>query len=62
MNLDSDGWWILSVDGTSWKTGAGVGLQLKALTGERIENTGSKTGKRRIRNTRPAHDQVCMSG
>ena len=31
-------WWILSVDGASRKIGAGVGLQLKSPTGERIEH------------------------
>ena len=30
-------WWILNVDGASRQTRPGVGLQLKALTGERIE-------------------------
>ena len=33
---DTD-WWILNVDGASRKTGAGVGLTLKASTGKRIE-------------------------
>ena len=32
------GWWILNVDDASHQTGAGVGLQLKALTGEMIEH------------------------
>ena len=31
------GWWILNVDGASYQTGAGVGLQLKSSTEERIE-------------------------
>ena len=39
--LDADrggtGWWILNVDDASRQTGAGVGLQLKAPIGERIE-------------------------
>ena len=30
-------WWILSVDGASCQTGVGVGLQLKAQNGERME-------------------------
>ena len=37
MNPDSVGWWILNVDGASRQTGAGVRLQLKAPTRERIE-------------------------
>ena len=32
------GWWILNVDGASSQTRAGVGLQLKAPIGERIEH------------------------
>ena len=32
-------WWILNVDDTSQKTGAGVSLQLKAPTGERIKHS-----------------------
>ena len=32
-------WWILNEDGSSWKTGAGIDLQLKSSTGERIEQT-----------------------
>ena len=34
---DNNGWWILNVDKASRQTGAGVRLQLKALTGERVE-------------------------
>ena len=34
---DNNGWWILNVDGASRQMGAGVGLQLKALIGERVE-------------------------
>ena len=30
-------WWILNVDGASRQTEAGIGLQLKSPTGERIE-------------------------
>ena len=37
MDLNNGGWWILNVDDASRHTGAGVGLQLKALTGERVE-------------------------
>ena len=37
VDLDNAGWWILNVDGVSRQTGPGVGLQLKASTGERIE-------------------------
>ena len=37
MDQDNNGWWILNVDGSSRHTGVGVGLQLKALTGERVE-------------------------
>ena len=33
------GRWILNVEGASLQMGAGVSLQLKALTGERIEQT-----------------------
>ena len=35
---DNAGWWILNVDGASRQMRAGVGLQLKAPTGERIEH------------------------
>ena len=34
---DSSGWWTLNVDGASRQTGASLGLQLKAPTGEVIE-------------------------
>ena len=37
MSLDSLNWWTLNVDGASRKTGAGIGLQLKSPTGEKIE-------------------------
>ena len=37
MEPDSFGWWTLNVVGASRKTGAILGLQLKALTGEVIE-------------------------
>ena len=37
MKLDNSDWWILNVDGASRQTGAGLGLQLEALTGEVIE-------------------------
>ena len=40
--VNSD-WWILNVDGASRQTEAGVGLQLKAPTGERIEQ-GTRLG------------------
>ena len=30
-------WWILNVDGASRQTEVGIGLQLKSLVGERIE-------------------------
>ena len=30
-------WWTLNVDGASWKIRAGIGLQLKSPTGEKIE-------------------------
>ena len=30
-------WWTLNIDGASWQTGAGVGLQLKSPAGEKIE-------------------------
>ena len=38
MELDSSGWWALNVDGASRQTGARLGLQLKAPTGEIIEH------------------------
>ena len=34
---DNNGWWILNVDSASRQMGAGVGLQLKALIGEKVE-------------------------
>ena len=37
MNLGDTGWWILNANGSSRQTGAGIGFQLKALTGETIE-------------------------
>ena len=37
VEQDDASWWILNVDGTSRQMGAKFGLQLKALTGERIE-------------------------
>ena len=37
VSLDSLNWWTLNVDGASRKTGAGIGLQLKSPTGEKIE-------------------------
>ena len=37
MVQDNNGWWILNVDGASRQKGAKVGLQLKALIGERVE-------------------------
>ena len=37
MNSDNSGWWILNVDGASRQTGAELGLQLEAPTGEVIE-------------------------
>ena len=37
QNPDALGWWILNVDGASRQTGAGVGVRLKAPTGEEIE-------------------------
>ena len=38
MDQGDVGWWILNGDDTSRKTGSGVGLHLKAPTGERIEH------------------------
>ena len=35
--LNNEGWWTLCVDGASRKSGAGIGLQLTSLVGERIE-------------------------
>ena len=37
MSLDSLNWWTLNIDGASWKTGAGIDLQLKSPVGEKIE-------------------------
>ena len=37
MEPDSSGWWTINVDSASRKTGVGLGLQLKAQTGEVIE-------------------------
>ena len=37
MSLDSLNWWTLNVNGASRKTGAGIGLQLKSLAREKIE-------------------------
>ena len=34
---DEKGWWTICVDGASRQSGAGIGLQLTILTGERIE-------------------------
>ena len=38
MEQDSFDWWTLNVDGASRQMGAGLGLQLKAPTGEIIEH------------------------
>ena len=35
--LDSLNWWTLSVDGVSQQTGAGISLQLKSPSGDKIE-------------------------
>ena len=37
VSLVSLNWWTLYVDGASRQTGAGIGLQLKSPTGEKIE-------------------------
>ena len=37
MKSNNPSWWILNEDGASQKTGAGLGLQLEAATGEIIE-------------------------
>ena len=37
VELDGSAWWILNVDGASRQTGVGLGLQVKAPTGEVIE-------------------------
>ena len=33
----SSNWWILSVDGASWQTSSGIGLQLKSPSGDKIK-------------------------
>ena len=35
---DSLDWWTLNVDGVSRQTGAGIGLQLKSSSGDKIEH------------------------
>ena len=37
ISLDNLNWWTLNVDGASRQTGAGIGLQLKSPTEEKIE-------------------------
>ena len=37
ISLDSLNWWTLNVDWASRKTGVSIGLQLKPLAGEKIE-------------------------
>ena len=37
VSLDSLNWWTLNVDGASRQTGADIGLQLKSLVEENIE-------------------------
>ena len=37
MSLDSLNWWTLNVDGASRQTGAGIGLQLKSPSREKME-------------------------
>ena len=37
MSLGSLNWWTLIVDGVSWQIGAGIGLQLKSPSREKIE-------------------------
>ena len=37
MSQGNLNWWTLNVDGASQQTGAGIGLQLKSPTGEKIE-------------------------
>ena len=37
ISLGSLNWWTINVDEASRKTGAGIGLQLKSLTEEKIE-------------------------
>ena len=39
MSLDSLNWWTHNVDGASRQTRAGIGLQLKSPSGEKIEQT-----------------------
>ena len=34
---DSSDWWILNIDGASRQTGAGIGLQLRSPSGDKIE-------------------------
>ena len=34
---DSSDWWILNIDGASRQTGAGIGLQLRSSSGDKIE-------------------------
>ena len=36
---ENSNWWTPNVDGVSRKTGAGIGLQLKSPTRERIEQS-----------------------
>ena len=35
--LDNLGWWTLNIDGASRKSGAGIGLQLRTPSGDKIE-------------------------
>ena len=37
MSQGNLNWWTLNVDGASRQIGAGIGLQLKSLAGEKIE-------------------------
>ena len=34
---DSSDWWILNIDRVSRQTGVGIGLQLRSLSGDKIE-------------------------
>ena len=34
---NSSDWWILNIDGASRQTGAGIGLQLRSPSGDKIE-------------------------
>ena len=34
---ENSNWWTLNIDGASRQTGAGIGLQLKSQSGERIK-------------------------